>query len=145
MRTAPRLTCRRIFSPPTETLPTVPRFEIFRISLLVYKWIGAIREVFQGDPDSASINTSFAERQNLAMRMSRRRFTGLTNAFNKKVENHCHALALYFIFYNFWRVHQALGRRRPERRKGRLRRLWFADPTRKRLLKFQTETLPAVR
>ena len=82
MRTAPRLTCRRIFSPQTETLPTVPQFEIFRISRLVYKQIGAIRQVFQGDPDSASINTSFAERQNLAMRMSRRRFKWLTNAFS---------------------------------------------------------------
>src|SRR3981081_3307181 len=62
-----------------------------------------------GDPDPALINTSFAERQNLTMRMSMRRFTRLTNAFSKKFENHCHALALYFVFYNFCRVHKTFG------------------------------------
>jgi len=62
-----------------------------------------------GNPDPALINTSFAERQNLTMRMSMRRFTRLTNAFSKKFENHCHALALYFVFYNFCRVHKTLG------------------------------------
>jgi hypothetical protein len=48
------------------------------------------------------------ERQNLTMRMSMRRFTRLTNAFSKKVENHVHGLALYFMFYNFGRVHKTL-------------------------------------
>ena len=62
-----------------------------------------------GNPDPALINTSYAERQNLTMRMSMRRFTRLTNAFSKKFENHCHALALYFVFYNFCRVHKTLG------------------------------------
>jgi hypothetical protein len=62
-----------------------------------------------GNPDPDLINTSFAERQNLTMRMSMRRFTRLTNAFSKKFENHCHALALYFVFYNFCRVHKTLG------------------------------------
>ena len=66
-------------------------------------------QTIKGNPDPDYINTSFAERQNLTMRMSMRRFTRLTNAFSKKFENHCHALALYFLFYNFCRVHKTLG------------------------------------
>ncbi|MGC1446234.1 MAG: transposase, partial [Xanthobacteraceae bacterium] len=54
------------------------------------------------------ISTSFVERQNLTMRMQMRRFTRLTNAFSKKFENHCHALALYFVFYNWIRIHKTL-------------------------------------
>jgi IS1 family transposase len=73
------------------------------------KCIGAIKQTIMGNPDPDYINTSFAERQNLTMRMSMRRFTRLTNAFSKKFENHCHALALYFVFYNFCRVHETLG------------------------------------
>jgi IS1 family transposase len=73
------------------------------------KCIGAIKNPITGNPDPNLINTSFAERQNLTMRMSMRRFTRLTNAFSKKFENHCHALALYFVFYNFCRVHKTLG------------------------------------
>jgi IS1 family transposase len=73
------------------------------------KCIGAIKQTIMGNPDPDLINTSFAERQNLTMRMSMRRFTRLTNAFSKKFENHCHALALYFVFYNFCRVHKTLG------------------------------------
>ena len=61
-----------------------------------------------GNPDPAYISTSFVERQNLTMRMSMRRFTRLTNAFSKKVENHEHMLAIYFLYYNFCRVHQTL-------------------------------------
>ena len=64
--------------------------------------------IIQGKPDTELISTSFAERQNLTMRMSMRRFTRLTNAFSKKVENHILALALYFIYYNFARPHKSL-------------------------------------
>jgi IS1 family transposase len=61
-----------------------------------------------GNPDPQHISTSYAERQNLTMRMSMRRFTRLTNAHSKKIQNHEHALALYFMYYNFCRIHQTL-------------------------------------
>jgi hypothetical protein len=61
-----------------------------------------------GDPDPKHVSTSFVERQNLSMRMGIRRFTRLTNAFSKKVENHAAAVALWFGYYNFCRVHQTL-------------------------------------
>ena len=61
-----------------------------------------------GNPDPKHISTSYVERQNFTMRMSMRRFTRLTNALSKKVENHAAALALYFMYYNFGRVHQTL-------------------------------------
>lgn len=61
-----------------------------------------------GEPDEAAISTSYAERQNLTMRMSMRRFTRLTNAFSKKLENHCHAIAMHYFYYNFCRVHSSV-------------------------------------
>jgi IS1 family transposase len=61
-----------------------------------------------GDPDPDHISTSYVERSNLTMRMSMRRFARLTNAFSKKVENHIAAISLYFMFYNFCRIHQTL-------------------------------------
>jgi IS1 family transposase len=61
-----------------------------------------------GSPDKKHISTSYVERQNLNMRMGMRQFTRLTNAFSKKLENHYHALSLYFMFYNYVRVHKSL-------------------------------------
>lgn len=61
-----------------------------------------------GNPDPKHVSTSYAERQNLTMRMSMRRFTRLTNAFSKKVENLIHAVSLHFMYYNFARIHQTL-------------------------------------
>src|SRR5262249_23232021 len=71
--------------------------------------IGAIKNQIMGNPDPELVNTSFAERQNLTMRMAMRRFTRLTNAFSKKFENHCHSLSLYFFWYNWVRNHKTLG------------------------------------
>ena len=62
-----------------------------------------------GSPDREHVSTSYAERQNLTMRMSMRRFTRLTNAFSKKLENHEHSLSVYFFYYNFVRIHQTTG------------------------------------
>jgi IS1 family transposase len=71
---------------------------------------GAEKRVIQGRPDTDHISTSYVERQNLSMRMGMRRFTRLTNAFSKKVENHAHAVALYFMHYNFARPHTTLSK-----------------------------------
>ena len=70
--------------------------------------IGCKCEIITGSPDPKHISTRYVERQNLTMRMSMRRFTRLTNAFSKKVENHAAAIALYFMYYNFGRMHQTL-------------------------------------
>ena len=72
------------------------------------KCLGTRKEIINGNPDSQKVSTSYVERQNLTMRMSMRRFTRLTNAFSKKVENLGHAVALHFMYYNFCRVHQSL-------------------------------------
>jgi hypothetical protein len=69
------------------------------------------------------VSTSYAEQQNLNMRMHTRRFTRLTNAFSKKVENHAHAVALFAMYYNFVRIHQKL-RTTPAMAAGVTSRLW---------------------
>ncbi len=70
--------------------------------------VSADREARFGNPDEKMISTSHVERMNLNMRMGMRRFTRLTNAFSKKLDNHLHALALYFFHYNFCRQHKSL-------------------------------------
>ena len=70
--------------------------------------IGIKMATVTGNPDPNHISTSYVERQNLTMRMQMRRFTRLTNGFSKKVQNHAAAIALYFMYYNFCRVHQTL-------------------------------------
>lgn len=70
--------------------------------------MGVQEFIISGRPEPEHISTSYAERQNLTMRMCMRRFTRLTNAFSKRLENHIHMLALYFLHYNFCRVHKSL-------------------------------------
>jgi len=70
--------------------------------------IGIEKKNIIGKPDADHVSTSYVERQNLSMRMGMRRFTRLTNAFSKKLENHVHAISIYFMHYNFVRVHQTL-------------------------------------
>jgi len=80
-------------------------------------------QIVIGSPDPAHISTSYVERQNLTMRMCMRRFTRLTNAFSKKIENHCHAVALFYMHYNFCRIHQTL-RITPAMEAGISRHVW---------------------
>ena len=84
---------------------------------------GCKKQVKIGEPDQEFISTSYIERQNLTMRMVMRRFTRLTNAFSKKIENHVAAIALHFMYYNFCRIHQTL-RVTPAMAAGITGRLW---------------------
>lgn len=85
--------------------------------------IGTYTTVVAGKPNFNHVSTSFVERQNLTMRMSMRRFTRLTNAFSKKVDNLGHAVALHFMHYNFCRIHQSV-RCSPAMAAGVSDRLW---------------------
>lgn len=85
--------------------------------------IGITTKVIEGKPDPKHISTSYAERQNLTMRMHMRRFTRLTNAFSKKFENHAHMVAIYAVWYNWVRIHKTL-RVTPAMAAGLTDRLW---------------------
>ncbi len=84
---------------------------------------GARKQLIEGKPDPKHVSTSFSERSNLTLRMHMRRFTRLTNAFSKKVENHAHAVALHMMYYNFVRIHQTL-KVTPAMAAGVTKRLW---------------------
>jgi IS1 family transposase len=85
--------------------------------------IGCRKERIEGNPDPKHVSTSYAERSNLTIRMHTRRFTRLTNALSKKVENHANAVALHMMYYNFVRIHSAL-RMTPAMAAGVTKRLW---------------------
>ena len=87
------------------------------------EYIGTRKTKITGNPDRDHVSTSYVERQNLTMRMSMRRFTRLTNAHSKKLENHHHAQALYFMFYNFARINSA-AKMSPAMAAGIETRLW---------------------
>ena len=85
--------------------------------------LGAVKHRVEGNPDPAHVSTSYSERNNLNVRMHTRRMTRLTNAFSKKIENHSHAMALHFLYYNFVRIHQTL-KVTPAMAAGVTKRLW---------------------
>jgi len=85
--------------------------------------VGCRKAPVTGQPDPKHISTSFAERNNLNIRMHSRRMTRLTNAFSKKMENHAHAMALHFLYYNFVRIHKTL-RTSPAMAASVTKRLW---------------------
>ena len=72
------------------------------------QFVKAVKTCCTGNPDMRHVSTSYAERANLSIRMGNRRMTRLTNAFSKKIENHVYAMAIYFMHYNFVRIHQTL-------------------------------------
>lgn len=88
--------------------------------------VGTTTGTVTGQPDRKHVSTSYAERANLSIRMGIRRFTRLTNAFSKKVENHFYALAIYFMHYNYVRIHQSL-RVTPAMAAGVSKTLWSMD------------------
>lgn len=89
--------------------------------------LSAEKKVVRGNPDPEHISTSYVERQNLNMRMGMRRFTRLTNAFSKKVANHGHAIALFYMYYNFGRIHQTLKTQTPAMAAGVSDHVWSIE------------------
>jgi IS1 family transposase len=85
---------------------------------------GIRKERIEGNPDPKHVSTSYAERQNLTMRMQMRRFTRLTNAFSKKFENHMHMVALYTVWYNYVKQHKSLKGLSPAMAAGLSETLW---------------------
>lgn len=88
--------------------------------------VGTRKKIREGKPKNKHISTSIIERQNLTMRMSMRRFTRLTNGFSKKIDNHSHAIALHFMYYNFVRIHKSL-RVTPAMEAGLIKKLWSIE------------------
>lgn len=95
--------------------------------------VGIKKTAVMGNPAPAAISTSYVERQNLTMRMQMRRFTRLTNAFSKKVENHAAAISLHFMWYNFARPHMTLTKEKkgihttPAMAAGKADHVWTAE------------------
>lgn len=88
--------------------------------------IGCEKREVLGNPDAKHVSTSYVERANLSMRMSMRRFTRLTNAFSKKLENHAASVAIYFTWYNFGRIHQTL-KMTPAQKAGIANHAWTVE------------------
>jgi IS1 family transposase len=89
--------------------------------------VGCRIEYVEGAPDPEHVSTSIVERSNLTVRMSMRRFTRLTNGHSKKIENHGHAVAMFFSYYNFCRPHSSLAGQTPAQACGLDKRRWSLD------------------
>lgn len=94
---------------------------------------GTRKRVRTGNPDMGHVSTSYVERSNLSIRMGNRRFTRLTNAFSKKIDNHVHALALFFMHYNFVRQHKSLNKLTPAMAAGITDKLWSMEDIAERI------------
>ncbi len=90
------------------------------------EFVCASKRKITGNPDLKDVPTSYVERQNLTMRMGMRRFTRLTNAFSKKIENHIHAVSLHYMYYNFGRIHKSL-RVTPAQEAGLSAHIWSLE------------------
>ncbi len=107
--------------------------------------VGIDKRRIEGEPDEKHVSTSYVERQNLTMRMAMRRFTRLTNGFSKKLENHVHALSLYFVHYNWIRQHKSLNKWTPAMAANLTDRLWSWEDIIVLIDKAEAEALQAKR